>query len=106
MAEYAAQGGYKTITMALKPKEAHLTLYATQMGKLNLLLRSPLDSKKVRATDPITMDKLWATLFNVSAEQQAAADAAAAKQRAAAEAAAVQNAPEPEIQIYSGGRQN
>lgn len=107
MAEYAAQGGYKSITMALAPEEAHLLLFATQIGKLTLLLRSPLDSKKARVNEPITMDKLWSKLFNISEEQKQEAAARAmeveAQQRAQQEA---QQQQQPQINFYSGGKRN
>ncbi|MDP3143634.1 MAG: Flp pilus assembly protein CpaB [Candidatus Omnitrophota bacterium] len=37
-------GGAQTITFALPPKEAELLLFASQQGKLTLILRSPLDT--------------------------------------------------------------
>lgn len=100
MAAYASQGGYKSITMALKSNEAQILLFATQLGKLNLLLRSPLDSATSRVKEPLTMDKLWAALFNVSMQQQQQAQQGQQPQQPMT---AEPIEKEPEIEIFSGG---
>jgi len=98
MATYAQAPEYKSITMALTSKESTLLLYATQLGKLNLLLRSPLDSSTSRVKEAITIDKLWQTLLNVGMQQQTAEpEPKQAVQQAPAPA------PEAEVEVYSGG---
>lgn len=111
MTEYAAQGGYGTITMALTQKESTLLLYSTQLGKLNLLLRSPLDSKKSQVKEAITMDKLWATLFNVSQQQQSEMQQqqqGAALQQQQGPASSQSSVPKPnedeEIEVFVAGQ--
>jgi len=57
-----------TITLALLPEEANLLLYALEIGKIKLLLRSPLDDRKLTRKEPITMDKLWEKLLSLKKE--------------------------------------
>ncbi len=54
-----------TITIALSPEEASLLTYAMEIGKIRLLLRSPLDEKVAVTQEPITMDKLWEKLLGI-----------------------------------------
>jgi pilus assembly protein CpaB len=102
MAEYAAEAGYETITMALSSKEATLLLFATQLGKLNLLLRSPLDTKTSRVKEPITLEKLWATLFNINVQQQQEKQQGGSSQEQR-EVLPAKATPEQKIEVYSGG---
>lgn len=112
MTEYAAQGGYASITMALNQKESTLLLYATQLGKLNLLLRSPLDSKKSQVKEPITLEKLWGTLFNVSQQQQQqpSRQQGAAQQNMQQQVMPQQTIQKPneddEIEVFVAGQRN
>jgi len=103
MAAYAAEGGYSTITIALEPKQATLLIFAMQLGPapLRMLLRSPTDSQKSPTKEPVTMETLWATLFNVQQQQLVA-------QQQESQVQPVQQMikpePEDEIEVYSAGQ--
>jgi len=54
-----------TITLALTPEQASLITYATEIGKIKLLLRSKFDTQAVFKKEPITIDKLWEKLLGI-----------------------------------------
>ena len=61
---------YGSITLALSPEESSLLLYAIQMGKIRLLLRSPEDTSVSRQRLPVTTEVLWQKLLAISQQQQ------------------------------------
>ena len=60
-----SKGRISTLTLALEPEEARLLTYALEVGKIKILLRSSLDTKKSTVKEPITMDKLWEKLLGL-----------------------------------------
>ncbi len=53
-----------TITLALTPEQASLLTFAMEMGRIKLLLRSPLD-QGLTSKEFVTVDKLWEKLLNI-----------------------------------------
>lgn len=60
----AAAFTFSTITLALSEEEAKLLLFALDMGKVKLLLRSAAD-ESVGPKEVITMEKAWEKIFSI-----------------------------------------
>ncbi|RKY35254.1 MAG: Flp pilus assembly protein CpaB [Candidatus Duberdicusella sinuisediminis] len=59
------KGPPTTITLALTPEQASLITYATEIGKIKLLLRSKFDTQTAFKREPVTIDKLWEKLLGI-----------------------------------------
>jgi len=60
----AAAFTFATITLALSEEEAKLLLFALDLGKIKLLLRSAADESK-GSKEVITMEKAWEKIFSI-----------------------------------------
>lgn len=85
--------GASTVTLALIPQEAGLIAFVQEQGKIQLVLRSPMDTQ-VQQIQPATWESLFAYLFP-DMVKQAQLQAAQARQQ--------QKPKEPaKVEIYRG----